>query len=83
MKHHLEHMFNQYMDKNGIEECVPEEISLKRGIAIFDTAIGINKIDGFVLSDEYIEKLHDMVYGRIKRSKFAEYVLRCINEQYK
>lgn len=42
----------------------------ERRIAIVDATIGINKIDGLVLSDEYIEKMYGMAYGRIKRSEF-------------
>lgn len=53
-----------------------EEVSLERRIAIVDAAIGINKIDGLVLTDEYIEKMYDMSHGRIKRSEFSEYVLQ-------
>lgn len=53
-----------------------EEVSLERRIAIVDAAIGINKIDGLVLTDEYIEKMYDMAHGRLKRFEFLEYVLQ-------
>ncbi len=62
--------------KIAFEGYKPEEVSLERRIAIVDAAIGINKIDGLALSDEYIEKMYDMAHGRIKRSEFAEYVLQ-------
>ncbi|ARQ03568.1 MULTISPECIES: hypothetical protein [Staphylococcaceae] len=69
-----------YGYKIAFEGHVPEKVSLKRRIAIVDAAIGINKIDGLVLTDEYIEKMYDMVHGRIKRSEFAEYVLLLNND---
>ncbi|MCU7558662.1 hypothetical protein [Macrococcus capreoli] len=65
-----------YGYKKAFEGYEPEEVSLERRIAIVDAAIGINKIDGLALSDEYIEKMYDMAHGRIKRSEFAEYVLQ-------
>lgn len=65
-----------YGYKIAFEGHVPEEVSLERRIAIVDAAIGINKIDGLVLTDEYIEKMYDMAHGRIKRSEFSEYVLQ-------
>ncbi|TDM49299.1 hypothetical protein ETI06_07070 [Macrococcoides goetzii] len=64
-----------YGYKKAFEGYMPEEVSLERRIAIVDAAIGINKIDGLVLTDEYIEKMYDMAHGRIKRSEFSEYVL--------
>lgn len=69
-----------YGYKKAFEGYVPEEVSLKRRIAIVDAAIGINKIDGLVLTNEYIEKMYDMAHGRIKKSEFAEYVLQSNND---
>ena len=54
---------------------MPEEKNLAKRISNVEAAININKIDGIMLSDEYIEKMYDMAHGRIKRSEFSEYVL--------
>ncbi|HDP5849361.1 TPA: hypothetical protein P6W17_002308 [Staphylococcus aureus] len=62
--------------KIAFEGYVPEEKSLEKRISNVEVAININKIDGIMLSDEYIEKMYDMAHGRIKRSEFAEYVLQ-------
>lgn len=39
--------------KIAFEEYKPEEVSIERRIAIVDAVIGINRIDGLVLS-EYV-----------------------------
>lgn len=59
---------------------MPEEKSLEKRISNVEVAININKIDGIMLSDEYIEKMYDMAHRRIKRSEFAEYVLKSSNK---
>ncbi|MCI2922823.1 MULTISPECIES: hypothetical protein [Staphylococcus] len=60
----------------AFEGYVPEEKSLEKRISNVEAAININKIDGIMLSDKYIENMYDMAHGRIKRSEFSEYVLQ-------
>lgn len=52
------------------------EIPKKRRLAIADAAIGINKIDGIALSEEYIDKFYKLAEGKISETEFADYVLK-------
>lgn len=56
-------------------------ISLSKKIENVDASIGINKIDGIALSDEYIEKFYELANGKINRSEFDEFIIQRYNKQ--
>lgn len=59
-----------------VETQKMKEIPMKRRLAIADAAIGINKIDGIALSEEYIDKFYELAEGKITETEFADYVMK-------